>query len=209
MKLTKEDYYPLATVRKLQEAELFLKRTKDYMISDPFSSESMFNAFIQSAWSVTQYLKRELENFDKHKITSGALDWYNKTIEKTKVNRTCRLFWLLRTECAHRQVVEPKPIISVSLSHDETKISIEGFFINNFEKDLKNFKDYDSKNLINLADEYISIIRSIVDEAVEKFGFKDRPLKNFHTRPGYIKIEAKVRVMNAALAGIIKPPNNK
>jgi hypothetical protein len=169
----------------------------------------MFNAFIQSVWSVTQYLKRELTNFDKHEITSGALDWYNKAIEKTKTNRTCRLFWLLRTECAHRQVVEPKPIISVSLSQNDTNFYIEGFFINNFEKDLKKFKDYDSKNLIELAEEHISIIRSIVEEAVDKFGFKDRPLKNFHTRPGYIKIEAKVRTMNAVLAGMIKPQNKK
>jgi len=36
MKLTKKDYYPLATVRKLREAELFLKQTKECMASDPF-----------------------------------------------------------------------------------------------------------------------------------------------------------------------------
>lgn len=210
MQLSKDDYYRLATVRKLQEAELFLKLTKEYMASDPFSSEAMFNAFIQSIWSVTQYLKKELTDFDKHEITRGALDWYNNAIERTKANRTCRLFWELRTECAHRQVVEPKPIFSVSLRPNETVCNIEGFFINIFEKGLKKFKEeYDSKNLINLADEHITIIKSIVDEAVVKFGFKERPTENFHTRPGYIKIEAKVRTMNAVLAGMIKPQNKK
>ncbi|MEW6290824.1 MAG: hypothetical protein AB1545_13320 [Thermodesulfobacteriota bacterium] len=69
---------------------------------------------------------------------------------------------------------------------------------------MSGFKDYGSKNLLSLADEHISIIKSIVEEAVDKFGFKERPLKNFHTKPGYIKLEAKVKVMNTALAGMLK-----
>jgi hypothetical protein len=205
MRFTKDDYYPLVTVRKLREAELLLKLTKDYMVSDPYSSEAMFNSFLQSVWSVTQYLKKELSNFDENGITTGALAWYLKAVEKLKTTRTCRLFWELRTECAHRQLVEPKPIISATLSPGEVNVKIEGFFINNFENKMKNFKDYDNKNLLNLADEHISIIKSIVDEAVIKFGFKDRPLKNFHTKPGYIKLEAKVRAINSVMEGMVKP----
>lgn len=209
MQLAKDDYYPLATVRKLQEAELFLKLTKDYMVSDPYSSEAMFSAFLQSVWSVTQYLKKELYNFDKNEITYGALEWYNKEIERLKTNKTCRLFWELRIESAHRQVVEPKPIISATIFPGKVNVEIEGFFINNFEKKMKKFKDYDSKNLIYLADEHISIIKLIVDRAVIKFGFKERPLKNFHTRPGYIKLEAKIKAINSVLCGIVNPDNKK
>jgi hypothetical protein len=175
------------------------------MVSDPYSSEAMFNSFLQSVWSMTQYLKKELSNFDENGITTGALAWYLKAVEKLKTTRTCRLFWELRTECAHRQLVEPKPIISATLSPGEVNVKIEGFFINNFENKMKNFKDYDNKNLLNLADEHISIIKSIVDEAVIKFGFKDRPLKNFHTKPGYIKLEAKVRAINSVMEGMVKP----
>jgi hypothetical protein len=209
MKLTKNDYYPLATVRKIREAELFLKLTKDHMISNPSCSEAMFNAFIQSIWSVTQYLKKELSNFDDNEISSGALAWYEEAIKKAKENRTCRLFWELRTECAHRQVVESKPIVSATCLTNGIDIKIDGFFISYFEKKMKKFKDYDSKNLLNLAEEHISIIRSIVDEAVDKFGFKDLPLKNFHTKPGYIKLEAKARVMNWGLSEILKQQNKK
>jgi len=209
MKLTKKDYYPLATVRKLEEAELFFKLTKDHMVTDPFCSEAMFNAFIQSIWSVTQYLKKELSNFDDNGISTGALAWYDDAIKKIEGNRTCRLFWELRTECAHRQVVEPKPIVSANLSKTSVDVKIDGFFISYFEKKMKKFRDFDSKNLLNLAEEHTSIIRSIVDEAVDKFGFKDLPSNNFHTKPGYIKLEARAQIMNWGLNEILKQKTKK
>jgi len=139
----------------------------------------------------------------------GALDWYNEAIKQTKENRTCRLFWELRTECAHRQMIEPKPIIAVSLTAKKTDIKIEGFFITYFEGKMKKYRDYGNKNLIDLAEEHMCIIRSIVEEAVEKFGFKERPLKNFHTRPGYIKIEAKARAMNFMMQKMIEKQNKQ
>lgn len=199
MQLDKEDFYRLATIRKLKEARILLDLTKKYLVSNFEYSEIMFSSFISSIWSVTQYLQKELKNLDECNITNKAYEWYKDIIEVTKNNEVCRLFWALRTASIHVHIIEPRLIIDIV---DNKKIKIEGFFINYFEGNLRKFQNYDSKNLIPLAEEHFLIIESIVMEASDKFGFNDLPKQPFFTRPGYLKLEAKIKVTNYTLKNL-------
>lgn len=197
-KLTREDFYSLYSLRKLDEANYFLGQIKQNLKKHPLKVEFNFNAFISAIWSTTKHLQKELCQFDKVNLHyEKAIDWYNKAIEKIKSNNTCRLFYELRTQNVHNIVIDLIPLWEVEKKRNKVKFTKQGYSLSLIDQNLKKFKELSSPgDLLELAETHYKEIEKLMREANQRFGFRDAPPAPFNTSGGYINqngIEKGVR----------------
>ncbi len=191
-KLTKKDFYSLATEKKLYEAKRLLELTEKEINVNIGVAEIFYNSFLGSIRAVTCHLEAELSRLDKGRYIQEGHEWYKN---KTKIfgnKKIAKFFVALRNEALKSCVID-----SVSkLEPRDNSYAVVDFTIDWRNPELKKYEvDFKDVGILSLSWDYFNQIKNIVVDAKIKYGFKDIPPISFEGRSNYMRPNTKQRLI--------------